>query len=287
MSSIFTSRRKQHRPVPITNDYDPWSMRSDDSSDDTQASTSKTTTAVRIMSTVRRFSYNSPRKRERGHLESERGMYSTPAESSPPTPSAFSFHDRPDTRPTIEQIAMGLHISRTPHLLSPRQSSQAPHTHHLSRRSVDVSPGRSPLRPDLPSRRTSLPASASGFTILPPPPARSSLKKTARPPTAESATLAPSASDASLSTLTSNGPSTPRSVRSAPATSFPGKLRLEMLRLLPSRKGSLSGSSSSRSDSPGVMTASSDADSLSSGVGLTPRRKAVRFSTNVHEEQEA
>ncbi|KAI1791840.1 hypothetical protein LXA43DRAFT_379927 [Ganoderma leucocontextum] len=283
MSSIFASRRKQHRPVPIANVYgDPWGLRRDGLTDDTQASTSKSTAAVRIMSTVRRFSYNSPRKRERGHSELERGMYSTPAESSPPTPSAFSFHDRPDTRPTIEQIAMGLHISRTPHL-PPRPSSQPPHSHHLSRRSVDASPGRSPFRPSLPSRRTSLPASASGFPILPPPPTRSSLKKTVRPPTAESAMLAPSASDASLSTLTSNGPSTPRSVRSAPATSFPGRLRLEMLRLLPSRKGSLSGSSSSRSDSPGVMTPSSDADSLSSGGGITPRRKAVRFSTGVPE----
>ncbi len=210
-------------------------------------------------------------------------MYSTPAESSPPMSSAFSFHDRPDTRPTIEQIAMGLHISRTPHLLPPRPPSQTPLPHPLSRRSVHVSPGGVPARPILPSQRTSLPASASGFTILPLPPARSSLKKTTRPPTAESATLAPSASDASLSTLTSNGPSTPRSIRSAPATSFPGKLRLEMLRLLPSRMGSLSGSSSTRSDSPGVMTPSSDADSLSSGGGITPRRKAVRFSTSVYE----
>ena len=68
---------------------DPWGMRGDSSSDDTQASTSKTTTAVRIMSTVRRFSYNSPRKRERGPLESVRVLILVPqvGPSSCRTPS--------------------------------------------------------------------------------------------------------------------------------------------------------------------------------------------------------
>lgn len=216
------------------------------------------------------------------HLQ-EGGMYSTPAESSPPTPSGYSFHDRPDTRPTIEQIAMGLHISRTPHILSPRSpsSSHSHSHHHHSRRSVDSPRTRTHdqllTRPTPHTRRSSTSA-----IVLPPPPPRSSLKKSTHPPTAESATLAPSASDASLSTLTtqtSNGPSTPRSTQSAPATSFPGKLRLEMLRLLPSRKGSFS-AGSSRSDSPRLMTPSSDAGSLSGG--LTPR-KSVRFSAGVRD----
>lgn len=205
-------------------------------------------------------------------------MYSTPAENSPPTPSAYSFHDRPDTRPTIEQIAMGLHVSRTPHLLPQRSSSASHihhHPHHHTRRSVDSPRVHSQLltRPTTHLRRASTSA-----VVLPPPPPRSSLKKPTRTPTIESTTLAPSASDASLSTLTSNGPATPRSVQSAPATSFSGKLRLEMLKLLPSRKGSLSSTDSMRSDSPSVMTPSSDADSLSGA--LTPR-KSVRFSPGV------
>ncbi|KAI9062535.1 hypothetical protein FKP32DRAFT_800991 [Trametes sanguinea] len=227
------------------------------------------------MHTVRKMSYSSPKRRDRGQPEGK--MYSTPAESCPPTPSAYNFHDRPDARPTIEQIAMGLHISRTPHALPHR----APHPHSLhlthNRRSSE-SPRVSShshllTRPSAQTRRASMSA-----VVLPPPPARSSLKKSgARPTTAESSLLTTSASDASISTmttLTSNGPATPRSVQSAPATSFPGKLRMEMLRLLPTRKGSLS--SSVRSDSPSVMSPSSD-DASSTGE-LTPR-KVVRFST--------
>ncbi|RDX51228.1 hypothetical protein OH76DRAFT_1347132 [Lentinus brumalis] len=219
------------------------------------------------MNSMRKLSYSTPRKREREHMD--RHMYSTPAESSAPAPSAYNFHDRPDTRPTIEQIAMGLHISRTPHLLPQRSSSSPhipnhPHRHH-KRRSVDSPRVHSQVlltRPTMHTRRASTSA-----VVLPPPPTRSSLKKTTRPGTMESTTLAPSASDASLSTMTtqtSNGPATPRSAQ----TSFPGKLRFEMLKLLPSRKGSLSSTDSS----PSVMTPSSDVDSLS-----TPR-KSVRFS---------
>ncbi|OJT06717.1 DnaJ-like protein 1 [Trametes pubescens] len=117
--------------------------------------------------------------------------------------------------------------------------------------------------------------------VLPPPPARSSLKKSSTASTAESSLLATSASDASISTmttLTSNAPSTPRSAQSAPATSFPGKLRMEMLRLLPSRKGSLG--SSVRSDSPSVMTQNSDNDSVTSE--LTPR-KMLGVPTDVND----
>ncbi|KAI0704503.1 hypothetical protein C8T65DRAFT_653746 [Cerioporus squamosus] len=278
MSSIFPGRRKLQRPVPTANDHDPWGMRDSTPSAEDAPSTSNTrAAAARLMHSMRKFSYSTPRKREREHSDGH--MYSTPAESSPPTPSAYNFHDRPDTRPTIEQIAMGLHISRTPHLI-PQRSSSSPHIHnhphHHNRRSVDSPRVHSqPLltRPTMHTRRASTSA-----VVLPPPPPRSSLKKPSRPPTMESVTLAPSASDASLSTLatqTSNGPATPRSAQSAPATSFPGKLRFEMLKLLPSRKGSLSSTDSTRSDSPSVMTPSSDADSLSGG--LTPR-KSVRFS---------
>ncbi|KAF7770398.1 hypothetical protein Agabi119p4_6372 [Agaricus bisporus var. burnettii] len=64
-------------------------------------------------------------------------MYSTPQESAPSSPSA-SFRDPPPStaRPTIEQIAMGLHVSRTPHLRhSPRSPHSQPITPTISRRS--------------------------------------------------------------------------------------------------------------------------------------------------------
>ena len=219
-------------------------------------------------------------------------MYSTPAEASPPTPSAYSFHDRSDARPTIEQIAMGLHISRTPHVLPSRSLSLSAHPHrppfphahshphrHLGR-NVDTTHGQVLSRPSPDARRASMSA-----IVLPPPPARSSLKKPpGRPPTADSATLAPSASDASLSTLatqTSSGPATPRSISSAPATpapaSFPGKLRLEMLRLLPGRRAPFAGGS-------GALTVSSDADA-DSVSGALPPRKSVRFLTGSQDGQ--
>ncbi|EJF59054.1 hypothetical protein BD309DRAFT_1022683 [Dichomitus squalens] len=67
MSSIFQGRRKHQRPVPVTSDHDPWGMHGDASSDEAEASTSTRTAAVRIMSTVRRFSYSTPKKRERGY----------------------------------------------------------------------------------------------------------------------------------------------------------------------------------------------------------------------------
>ncbi|KAH9852153.1 hypothetical protein C2E23DRAFT_207160 [Lenzites betulinus] len=276
MSSIFPHRRRQIRHIPPiheVNEPDPWGPGNTPSHDAASGSSNTRTTTSKIMHSVRRFSSSSPKsaqRRDRG--QPDRGMYSTAAESSLPAPSPYSFHDRPDTRPTIEQIAMGLHISRTPHALPQRQP-----THPFpspSRRSGGESPragSHSHLltRPNAHTRRASMSA-----VVLPPPPARSSLKKSS---TAESSLLATSASDASISTmttLTSNAPSTPRSVQSVPATSFPGKLRMEMLRLLPTRKGSFS--SSARSDSPSAMTPASDDDSVTSG--LAPR-KMVRFST--------
>ncbi|KAI0629386.1 hypothetical protein C8Q77DRAFT_1143623 [Trametes polyzona] len=272
MASIFPHRRRQPRPVPPIDEVpepDPWGFGGSPTSEASSSSSGTRTTAVKIMHTVRRLSYSSPRRRDRGQPEG--GMYSTPAERSPPTPSPYSFHDRPDTRPTIEQIAMGLHISRTPHAL-PHRIPQP--LHPISRRSGDspraASHSHLLTRPNAHTRRASMSA-----VVLPPPPARSSLKKSSTVNTANGSLLATSASDASISTMTSTAPSTPRSAQSAPASSFPGKLRMEMLRLLPTRKGSLS--SSVRSDSPSVMSpASDDSDSVTSE--LTPR-KMVRFST--------
>ncbi|KAJ7574469.1 hypothetical protein C8J56DRAFT_1064967 [Mycena floridula] len=63
-----------------------------------------------IMSSVRRSLSAGPTKRRQ--LEPlTRGMYSTPEESNP-YPSRF--RSPPSSPPTVEQIAMGLHISKTP-----------------------------------------------------------------------------------------------------------------------------------------------------------------------------
>ncbi|KAH9913558.1 uncharacterized protein BXZ73DRAFT_106898 [Epithele typhae] len=290
MASIFNGRRRQHRPVPVPNEHDPWDMHDHPSTSDDSSSPSSSTprgAATRIMHHMRRFSANStPKKRE--HSPLAHGMYSTAAETLPPSPSPFAVHAHGHApRPTIEQIAMGLHISRTPHLLpQPRAVSLSPHAHrphyHHHPSADGTRPGALPLtRPSAQVRRASVSA-----VVLPPPPARSSMKKTPRPPgplgasgtrSSENATLATSASDASLSTLTTQTSSVPATPHSALAraggmpTSFHGKL----LRLLPSRKGGglVAGA---RADSPAGRTSS---DGESASRPLTPR-KAVRFSTS-------
>ncbi|KZT07225.1 uncharacterized protein LAESUDRAFT_736490 [Laetiporus sulphureus 93-53] len=209
---------------------------------------------------MRRSLSSAARKRDRSPLDS--GMYSTPEERSPPVRSRYNVHDAP--RPTIQQIAMGLHTSRTPHLRQPHNSNppsphpSAPHSAY---------PGENDSRrasrflkpPSANSHRRS--ASTSSTIPLPPPPARSALKKRGTPTTSPGASavpLTPSVSDLSLSesTLTSNAPSTPRSNRG---------FSVSKLLRVPSRKGS--GASSEHSDDDSVSTE------------LTPR-KIVRFSTS-------
>ena len=130
MASIFPGRRKHQRPVPTANDRgedsrghsrrshpltscprqrsDPWGMRDTPSSAEDAPSTSNTrAAAAKLMHSMRKFSYSTPRKRERDHsvrgpllcllrmlillYDPQDGLpYSTPAESSPPTPSADS-----------------------------------------------------------------------------------------------------------------------------------------------------------------------------------------------------
>ncbi|KAG6850563.1 hypothetical protein H0H93_011762 [Arthromyces matolae] len=100
-----------------------------------------------IISTVRRSIVSFPKKRVPDSVKANAyGMLSTPAERGMQT--SPRYRDYTPSRPTIEQIAMGLHTSRTPHLrpLNAESSSQ--------------------------SRRSSSPLA------LPPPPARSSLKQT-------------------------------------------------------------------------------------------------------------
>jgi hypothetical protein len=127
------------------------------------------------------------------------GMYPTPEESLSPSSLRENFHSRPLTSPTIEQIAMGLHISRTPHL----GSSKAYSTHA---RQLETPP-QAVSRPTH-CRRDSAPATV---IHLPPPLQCSAIKKPRD--TLESTSvcllstpLTPSDSYTSLSTLTSLEP---------------------------------------------------------------------------------
>ena len=196
-------------------------------------------------------------------------MLSTPEESLPPSPTPYSAHDMRHSRPTIEQIAMGLHISRTPHI-TPIHISKRRTTADYSPHSSESPSSRRPSMQH--QRRGSAPP-----TILPPPPPRSSLKPPKSPlhsTTTSPIPLTPSASDASLSSLTSATPSTPRSNRSASTGPgmFSSRLQLSMSRLLQGRKASLPVAN------PEIR--SSDGDSVSSV--LTPRK--VRFEPGVEGE---
>ncbi|KIO10840.1 hypothetical protein M404DRAFT_128881 [Pisolithus tinctorius Marx 270] len=177
-------------------------------------------------------------------------MYSTPEERHPYTPSRVirpRYIDASSERPSIEQIAMGLHISRTPHLRSGN-----PVQRH--------SPLSSPSLRRLQRQRHS----------LPPPPRRSSMKKT----TASSSTLDPPqktptllSASPSASTVTSGGPLTPGSwsVRS---------LRMRMSKYIPGyHRTSVTVASIDR--------ASTFTSSGSDATRPTTPRKSVRFSTSV------
>lgn len=203
-------------------------------------------------------------------------MHSTPEESLPPTPASYDTAAS-GISPSIEEIAMGLHISRTPHI-SPLQ---AHHPRSRRRESIDF-PQTPQSAPN--TRRSSLQVhrrrESTPTLMLPPPPPRSSLKKTnstfggTRVTRSDGSPLplTPSASDASLSSVPSSVPSTPRSNRSATASLFTAKLHSRMSKLLPLRR---------TTTSPSAIVAASDDDSASSG--LTPR-KVVRFSTGPEEE---
>lgn len=192
-------------------------------------------------------------------------MYSTPEESRPPIPSPYSVRDAP--RPTIQQIAMGLHISRTPHLRPLR--SDSPST---------TQRGRSSSQPLQASKRSSTNIySRDTPVMLPPPPPRSSMKKPGSPTKSSmSASLPPSSSDDSLtgSTLTMSAPSTPstRTHRSPSASIFPARLQMSVSRILrvPNRKDSSAVTPPLRADDDSTSSMSS---------GMSPR-KTVRFSNS-------
>ncbi len=152
-------------------------------------------------------------------------------------PSSFRQRDLSSSPPTIEQIAMGLHLSRTPHLRpaggqyhSPygRTSAQGSQQHHHAQNET--------------SRRT------APSVVLPPPPARSSLKK----PGSTVSSANPGLSTASSTTVTSNCPSTPQSNRSLTS------LKLRMSRFLPGARCVSAPSSVMGSPASSPRTSTSD-----------------------------
>ncbi|KAH7913844.1 hypothetical protein BJ138DRAFT_1145130 [Hygrophoropsis aurantiaca] len=188
-------------------------------------------TASRFLFSMRKsFSYTNPQKRKQDESSHPHGgMYSTPEEGSPciPLPARSRFVDPSASRPTIEQIAMGLHISRTPHL----RPSTSPHPRYSS--------------PSSPSRHN-LNMNVSHPRPAPPPPSRSSLKKTYTPSSSLITTPKSSALlgvSPSTSTVASTGPVTPASSVQS--------LKLRMAKFIP---GYRSPSSSSLSGSGRPMT---------------------------------
>src|SRR6266511_5411545 len=144
-------------------------------------------------------------------------MLSTQEESTV-TPPSHQFRD-PDpatSRPTIEQIAMGLHLSRTPHL-----------------RPLSSSPYAFPQRNTVPVPTRSHDHRSSPI-ILPPPPSRSSMKKSTITSSSSSPVVCTpfSSASASTTTVTSVTPSAGN-----PPKSFAG-LKFRMARFLPHNRSS-------------------------------------------------
>ncbi|KAI0029186.1 hypothetical protein K488DRAFT_88991 [Vararia minispora EC-137] len=203
----------------------------------------------------------------------------TPGKASRPHSSEDRFrHGRSQSQylqddsaalPTVEQIAMGLHLSHTPHLpsrISPPLSS--PTYHRLSRvestpspadRSYHFSRRHSPLhRP-----HASLIAPPRAVAPLPPPPSRSALKA---PRSSTPSSSSPKASlqtfDSSSTPSSSAGPRTPSS-HSSPARRF--------IRLSRFARGIVAGGGSGR------LVANSQSTSEVSVTLSEPLRKSVRF----------
>lgn len=184
-------------------------------------------------------------------------MISTPAERTPFTPSRFRQPDAPSSRPTVEQIAMGLHVSRTPHLRAQpypyAQRNSAPGSQHPLHHT-------SPY--DKPQRRSGSPV------VLPPAPTRSSLKK---PATSNSASSINPAANVGLMLASASSSTVTSTKQAAPHRSITS-LKFRMARFLPGSRSAPSSMLSSPVSSPRGSTSESQIP-----------KKAVRFSTNVEE----
>lgn len=205
------------------------------------------------------------------------GMYSTPEERHPCSLSRVTcprYTDASSERPTIEQIAMGLHVSRTPHLRSGNPVQRhSPLSSPSLRRLVNAPGSAHHVLPHHPHvfHDSSSPAQQRQRHSLPPPPRRSSMKKTATSsstidPPQKSPTLLSASPTTSTTTVTSGGPFTPGlwSVQSL-------KLRMSKYKL-----GHRTSSTVASNDRASTFTSSG-----SDATRPTTPRKSVRFSTSV------
>jgi len=213
----------------------------------------RTKTASRIMYSMRRsFSYSTSTEKKRQSDVSSRGMYSTPEERNAyPISYPGSSSMCPSHPPTHQQIAMGLHLSRTPHLRpvgTPHHRHSAPASHNHLRCTSPHTRNTSLSRDDFSRHAVSL------IPPLPAPPSRSSLKKSSMDASTSTITSPVSlgllAASTSSSTVTSTAPSTPQSSRSVMS------LKLRMPKFTRATKPS----GDQEAEAP---------------------RKAVRFSTNI------
>ncbi|KAF8202309.1 hypothetical protein BJ912DRAFT_1053516 [Pholiota molesta] len=224
---------------------------------DNSSSSPRPKAASRLIHSVKRTLTPASATKKPHHSQySKSAKYSTIAESSSSIPQQrqqFRDPDPSSSRPTIEQIAMGLHLSRTPHL---RPLAPSPYAF---------------------SQRNSAPHSANPYEAhphhrttpitLPPPPTRSSLKKpsaTTVTSSSSSPAVSPpfSSASGSTTTVTSMTPSSSHAPRSFAA------IKVRMARFLPhSRSGA---SAPPLMSSPPISPRGSTSD-------LQPK-KAVRFS---------
>ena len=187
-------------------------------------------------------------------LKQKSGMHSTFEETNAtPPPQQFREADPASSRPTIQQIAMGLHTSRTPHLRPLASSSYTFSQRHSA-------PHSSNLYEHHHHKTTSL--------ILPPPPTQSSMKKLFPSATSSSGSpaISPPFSTASATSTTLASSLTPSSSQSS--RSFAG-LKSRMARFLPS----------TRSTSLPSSLISSPLSSPRSSFKSSQTKKAVRFTT--------
>ncbi|KAF9454270.1 hypothetical protein P691DRAFT_754760 [Macrolepiota fuliginosa MF-IS2] len=113
-----------------------------------------------LVSVTRSMRHGRSHSHSHSHSQSQStNMYSTPEESQPRHSASFR-EPAASARPTIEQIAMGLHVSRTPHLRS------RPPSHSASASPRQSSPLRSSLKKQsfASSDSALVPAAASAST---------------------------------------------------------------------------------------------------------------------------
>ncbi|KAH6915975.1 hypothetical protein BKA70DRAFT_475443 [Coprinopsis sp. MPI-PUGE-AT-0042] len=130
---------------------------------------SRTTSSSIFGSVKRTLTIGSKRKHNEPRSKLTSGMYSTPEERGSPNARQARQFPPPSfpgllqaSPPSVEQIAMGLHVSRTPHLGPLQGGSRNPYTYG----------GRNHSSPAVHASHAS-----RSHPALPPPPARSSMKK--------------------------------------------------------------------------------------------------------------